>query len=298
VCLTSYKLVIHDYKSFRHRPWHYVILDEAHNIKNFRSQRWQTLLGFSSKRRLLLTGTPLQNDLMELWSLMHFLMPNVFASHSEFKDWFSNPLNSLIEGAEGISSDLIQRLHSVLRPFILRRLKKDVEKQLPQKYEHVLFCRFSKRQRYLYEEFIANASTQDTLKSGNFMGIANILMQLRKVCNHPDLFEPRPIISSFDQQRIEQHIPSCIIKMFNYDPVQDLDLDFLNLRLVDHEAMTKLEIKRRTALHATPPLITVLSSTTFAEEEELEGPKPSSTSSLQNAHREPCCSKKPTKSVT
>ena len=66
-----------DAKMFRRKKWKYLILDEAHMIKNWKSQRWQTLLNFSSQRRLLITGTPLQNDLMELWSLMHFLMPQV-----------------------------------------------------------------------------------------------------------------------------------------------------------------------------------------------------------------------------
>jgi SNF2 family DNA or RNA helicase len=70
---------------FRRKQWKYLILDEAHNIKNFKSQRWQILLNFNAQRRLLLTGTPLQNDLMELWSLMHFLMPHIFRSHSQFK---------------------------------------------------------------------------------------------------------------------------------------------------------------------------------------------------------------------
>ena len=70
---------------FKRRKWVYLILDEAHHIKNFETKRWQTLLGFQSKRRLLLTGTPLQNNLMELWSLMHFLMPKIFQSHSQFK---------------------------------------------------------------------------------------------------------------------------------------------------------------------------------------------------------------------
>ena len=67
-------MVVQDQKMFRRKRWKYMILDEAHNIKNFQSQRWQTLLGFRAKRRLLLTGTPLQNNLMELWSLLHFLM--------------------------------------------------------------------------------------------------------------------------------------------------------------------------------------------------------------------------------
>lgn len=99
VCITSYQIAVVDQAMFRRRHWQYLILDEAHNIKNFRSQRWQTLLGFKSERRLLLTGTPLQNNLMELWSLMYFLMPaglsgayegEEFADHKEFSDWFSS----------------------------------------------------------------------------------------------------------------------------------------------------------------------------------------------------------------
>ncbi len=88
---------------FRRKKWKYLILDEAHMIKNWKSQRWQTLLNFNSQRRLLITGTPLQNDLMELWSLMHFLMPQVFASHAQFKDWFSNPLSGMVEGQSAMN---------------------------------------------------------------------------------------------------------------------------------------------------------------------------------------------------
>lgn len=112
----------------------------------------------SSHRRLLLTGTPLQNSLMELWSLMHFLMPHVFQSHREFKEWFSNPLTGMIEGSQEYNEGLVKRLHKVLRPFLLRRIKVDVEKQMPKKYEHVVRCRLSKRQRFLYDDFMAQAS--------------------------------------------------------------------------------------------------------------------------------------------
>jgi SNF2 family DNA or RNA helicase len=107
---------------------------------------------------------------MELWSLMHFLMPHIFASHSEFKDWFSKPLHDMIDGTETVNEEIINRLHTVLRPFILRRLKKDVEKQLPGKFEHIVPCKLSKRQRLLYDEFMASSTTQSTLASGNFLG--------------------------------------------------------------------------------------------------------------------------------
>lgn len=86
---------------------------QAQNIKNFKSQRWQTLLNFNSQRRLLLTGTPLQNSLMELWSLMHFLMPTVFSSHSDFREWFSNPLTGMVEGSQEYSESIVRRLHQV-----------------------------------------------------------------------------------------------------------------------------------------------------------------------------------------
>ena len=132
VCITSYQLAVVDAAVFRRRKWYYLALDEAQNIKNFKSQRWQTLLRFNTQRRLLLSGTPLQNSLVELWSLLHFLMPHIFESVSEFKYWFANPLNSMVEGERKISADIINRLHGVIRPFLLRRLKKDVAKQLPE----------------------------------------------------------------------------------------------------------------------------------------------------------------------
>ncbi|GAV63949.1 SNF2_N domain-containing protein/Helicase_C domain-containing protein/HSA domain-containing protein [Cephalotus follicularis] len=224
VCITTYRLVIQDSKVFKRKKWKYLILDEAHLIKNWKSQRWQTLLNFNSKRRILLTGTPLQNDLMELWSLMHFLMPHIFQSHQEFKDWFSNPIAGMVEGQEKVNKEVLDRLHNVLRPFILRRLKKDVEKQLPLKHEHVIFCRLSRRQRNLYEDFIASSETQATLASGNFFGMISIIMQLRKVCNHPDLFEGRPIISSFDMGGIDIQLSSSVCSLLSSDPFSTVDL--------------------------------------------------------------------------
>ncbi|XP_035738518.1 helicase domino-like isoform X2 [Vespa mandarinia] len=235
ICITSYKLVIQDHQSFRRKKWKYLILDEAQNIKNFKSQRWQLLLNFQTQRRLLLTGTPLQNNLMELWSLMHFLMPNVFQSHREFKEWFSNPVTGMIEGNSEYNENIIRRLHKVLRPFLLRRLKTEVEKQLPKKYEHVVMCRLSKRQRYLYDDFMSRAKTKETLASGNLLSVINVLMQLRKVCNHPNLFEVRPTVSPFQMEAIEFITASLVWNALDYDPFKHVDLSTLNLLLLDLE---------------------------------------------------------------
>ncbi|KAJ2745204.1 swr1 complex component [Coemansia sp. BCRC 34301] len=250
VCVTSYQLAIQDAAVFRRKPWYYMILDEAQAIKNFRSQRWQTLLGVKSACRLLLTGTPLQNSLIELWSLMYFLMPQEFGSGDgdeggealgfagleRFREWFSQPLEKLLavrpdiaapvgrgtsekvafnttsflqgggETTESSSMALstqaeaqqaVQKLHTVLRPHILRRLKQDVETQLPDKTEHVVYCHLSKRQRLLYDDFMSRSQTRETLQAGTYLGVMGCLMQLRKVCNHPDLFETRPIVTSW-----------------------------------------------------------------------------------------------------
>jgi E1A-binding protein p400 len=89
----------------------------------------------------------------------------------------------MVEGNRGVNNDLISRLHSIMRPFLLRRLKKDVAKQLPPKFEHIVMCKLSKRQLFLYEEFMSRTSTRSLLQGGNYMGMMNILMQLRKVCS-------------------------------------------------------------------------------------------------------------------
>ncbi|UNI17070.1 DNA helicase [Purpureocillium takamizusanense] len=258
VCITSYQLVLQDHQVFKRRRWHYMILDEAHNIKNFKSQRWRTLLGFNTQARLLLTGTPLQNNLTELWSLLFFLMPSEngvggFADLQEFQDWFHKPESQILEsGREQMDEEakaIISKLHKVLRPYLLRRLKADVEKQMPGKYEHVEFCRLSKRQRELYDGFLSRADTKQTLASGNYMSIINCLMQLRKVCNHPDLFTDRPIMTSFRMARsvpCDYEFTERIVRhsLLATPPMAKVNLSFLNLIPTEHEQLSNARAER------------------------------------------------------
>ncbi|KAK7988253.1 hypothetical protein PG989_008568 [Apiospora arundinis] len=252
VCITSYQIVLQDQQVFKRRRWHYMILDEAHNIKNFKSKRWQTLLTFNTQARLLLTGTPLQNNLTELWSLLFFLMPSEngvggFADLAEFQDWFHKPESQILEsGREQMDDEaraIIAKLHKVLRPYLLRRLKADVEKQMPAKYEHVEFCRLSRRQRELYDGFLARTDTRDALASGNYISVINCLMQLRKVCNHPDLFVERPIMTSFRQRGSvagDYEFTNRLVKdkLFSEKPMNRVSLSFLNLLPTTYEDLS------------------------------------------------------------
>ncbi len=274
VCITSYQLVLQDQQTFKRRNWHYMVLDEAHNIKNFRSQRWQTLLTFKTRARLLLTGTPLQNNLTELWSLLFFLMPSEstengiggFADLKEFSDWFRKPVEQILEHGKDTMDDeakqIVSKLHKVLRPYLLRRLKADVEKQMPAKYEHVVYCRLSKRQRYLYDGFMSRAQTRETLASGNYLSIINCLMQLRKVCNHPDLFETRQIVTSFAMPRsaiADFEIKELFVRrrLLKDDPMSHVNLDFLNLTPAHSEnlaALGTMETSRLSAIRTLQDL--------------------------------------------
>ncbi|EXJ65610.1 adenosinetriphosphatase [Cladophialophora psammophila CBS 110553] len=266
VCITSYQLVLQDANSFKRRKWHYMILDEAHNIKNFRSERWQTMMTFNTRARLLLTGTPLQNNLTELWSLLFFLHygqenegeDDAFAGLKEWSEWFKRPVESILEhGRQALDEEdreQVAKLHKVIRPFLLRRLKADVEKQMPAKYEHVEMCRLSKRQRQLYDGFMSRAQTKETLASGNYLSIINALMQLRKVCNHPDLFETRPINTSFAMHKsaaADFEIKDFLVRRrLMLDASNNLDLDFLRLVPISEERLSMIEVIETTKRHA------------------------------------------------
>lgn len=198
VLLTTYEYIIKDRPILSKIKWIHMIIDEGHRMKNAGSKLTMTLTQFYSARyRLILTGTPLQNNLPELWALLNFVLPKVFNSVKSFDEWFNTPFANTggqekMEINEEEALLIIRRLHKVLRPFLLRRLKKDVESELPDKVETVIKCKFSALQSKLYNQmknhgqlFVAAGEKGRT----GIKGLSNTIMQLRKICNHPYVFE-------------------------------------------------------------------------------------------------------------
>ncbi|CAO2658100.1 Nn.00g073600.m01.CDS01 [Neocucurbitaria sp. VM-36] len=292
VVITSYQLILQDAAAFKMRPWHYLVLDEAHNIKNFKSQRWQTMLNLRTERRLLLTGTPLQNNIDELWSLLYFLMPAGFAGEGriagleEFTMALKNPTSQILDqGRQQLDAEaqkIVKKLHEVLRPYLLRRLKSEVEKQMPGKYEHVVYCKLSKRQRQLYDGFMGRASTKEILSSGNYMSIINCLMSLRKVCNHPDLFETRAIVTSMAMPKsvaAQFEIKDLLIRRRMHEAEEDkVNLDALNLLFAWREQTQLGHARRAYQIRATRPLEDLIERQT----RRLNRTPDTNTSSLQD----------------
>ena len=204
VLVTNYKLIIADEKHFARVKWQYMVLDEAQAVKNSASQRWKTLLGFNCRNRLLLTGTPIQNSMAELWALLHFIMPELFDSFSDFTEWFSKDIESSAEGkGSGMDSAQLKRLQLILQPFMLRRTKKDVLDELVQKVEIEMRTPLSKRQKYYYEVLKKRVTSTAELLDRKMLSkddkrlhsLMNLVMQFRKVCNHPEIFERRDFVS-------------------------------------------------------------------------------------------------------
>ncbi|KAI9337226.1 SNF2 family N-terminal domain-containing protein [Obelidium mucronatum] len=192
VCVTSYEMCLLEKSAFRKISWECLVIDEAHRIKNENSSLSQIVREFSCRNRLLITGTPLQNNLHELWALLNFLLPDIFSSSEDFENWF--------QSQNGDQDQVVQQLHKVLRPFLLRRIKADVEKSLLPKKRTNLYVGMSTMQRKWYQKILekdidaVNGSLGGRKDAGKTR-LQNIVMQLRKCCNHPYLFdgaEPGP----------------------------------------------------------------------------------------------------------
>ena len=188
VLITSFDVVRIEIAALRKLKFGYFVLDEAHRIKNEESILSSVVRAISAERILLLTGTPLQNNLHELWAILNFIMPHIFDSASDFDEIFSQIVQSASE-SEGNPDSIAETLHRILRPFMLRRLKTDVARDLPEKKELYVYVSLSELQRRLYRDIILKNA--DSLLNTNAVGkvrLVNTLMQLRKCCNHPYLF--------------------------------------------------------------------------------------------------------------
>ena len=203
VLLTTYEYVIKDRPLLSKIRWQHMIIDEGHRMKNTQSKLSSTLVNhYHSRNRLILTGTPLQNNLPELWALLNFVLPKIFNSQKTFDEWFNTPFANTggqdkMELTEEETLLIIRRLHKVLRPFLLRRLKKDVEKDLPDKVETVIKCKMSALQRVLYDQMLkynviytgSGANADGSKVNSGLRSLNNKIMQLRKICNHPYVFQ-------------------------------------------------------------------------------------------------------------
>ncbi|XP_076936317.1 putative ATP-dependent DNA helicase CHR12 isoform X2 [Bidens hawaiensis] len=191
VLITHYDLIMRDKAFLKKIPWYYMVVDEGHRLKNSESVLAKTLVsGYQIRRRLLLTGTPIQNSLQELWALLNFLLPTIFNSVENFEEWFNAPFADKCDVSLTDEEELliIRRLHQVIRPFILRRKKDEVEKYLPQKTQVILKCDMSAWQKVYYQQVTDVGRVGMDTGTGKSKSLQNLSMQLRKCCNHPYLF--------------------------------------------------------------------------------------------------------------
>ncbi|XP_058769636.1 probable ATP-dependent DNA helicase CHR12 isoform X2 [Vicia villosa] len=204
VMITHYDLIMRDKAFLKKIKWNYLIVDEGHRLKNHESVLAKTLdNSYNIQRRLLLTGTPIQNSLQELWSLLNFLLPNIFNSVQNFEDWFNAPFADRVDVSLSDEEQLliIRRLHQVIRPFILRRKKNEVEKFLPGKSQVILKCDMSSWQKVYYQQVTDVGRVGLDNGSGKSKSLQNLTMQLRKCCNHPYLF-----VGDYDMYKCKEEI--------------------------------------------------------------------------------------------
>ncbi|GAW22388.1 hypothetical protein ANO14919_119250 [Xylariales sp. No.14919] len=262
VLLTTYEYIIKDRPILSKIKWFHMIIDEGHRMKNSNSKLSATISQYYSTRfRLILTGTPLQNNLSELWAMLNFVLPNIFKSVKTFDEWFNTPFANTggqdkMELNEEEQILVIRRLHKVLRPFLLRRLKKDVEKDLPDKTEKVIKCKFSALQTRLYKQMVTHQKIAVSDGKGGktgVRGLSNMIMQLRKLCNHPFVFDEvenqmNPMNTSNDLlwrtagkfELLDRILPKYkatghrVLMFFQMTAIMDIMEDFLRFRGIQY----------------------------------------------------------------
>ncbi|GBF95152.1 ATP-dependent DNA helicase [Raphidocelis subcapitata] len=224
VIVTSFEIVMADIKPLSRYSYKYIVVDEGHRLKNNNCRLLRELRTLSVQNKLLLTGTPLQNNLSELWSLLNYLLPDIFSNLADFESWFDiagSAVTSSDEGDAGLvvaeqRARVVDKLHSLLKPFLLRRIKADVEIALPRKQELLLYAPMSKLQRELNQQLLERTLADAMAKVADAEGgstaslgkLSNVLMQMRKNCNHPDLITG-PFSASTVYPTPEEMVEQC-----------------------------------------------------------------------------------------
>ncbi|CAL4927035.1 unnamed protein product [Urochloa decumbens] len=200
IVVTSYEMAMSDARFLAHYKWKYVAVDEGHRLKNSKCKLLREIKRIPMDNKLLLTGTPLQNNLAELWSLLNFILPDIFASHQEFESWFDFSAKGSEEQEETEEKrrvHVVSKLHAILRPFLLRRMKEDVEQMLPRKKEIIIYANMTELQKRIQDHLVQktfdvylNEESDIVLRRPGIKAKLNSLfIQLRKNCSHPDLLE-------------------------------------------------------------------------------------------------------------
>ena len=194
VAITTYGLATRDAALLSAHPWAQLVLDEAQAIKNVAAKRSQIVRSFDAQFRIALTGTPIENRLSELWSILDFLNPGLLGSHDRFRRLYTNPIERYQD------TDALEKLRKLVSPFILRRLKTDpsIIQDLPEKLEMKVYCTLTREQATLYQALIDDAmggieTSKGIARHGRILAL---LTHLKQVCNHPQLYlkdqEPKP----------------------------------------------------------------------------------------------------------
>lgn len=189
VVITSYALIRRDIKHFKDINFRYIILDESQNIKNAMSQTAQAVKQLQASHKLALSGTPIENKLEELWSVFDFLMPGFLLTMAEFNSRYVNPI------MERQDKTVEKRLKLQIYPFILRRMKRDVAKDLPDKVENIAYCELTDEQKDFYLQ-VLDSTKEELFKSieqngleKSRLSIFSALLRLRQICCHPRLYD-------------------------------------------------------------------------------------------------------------
>ena len=204
IIITSYALIRRDIEKLKNISFRYIILDESRNIKNSTSQTAQAVKLLQADHRLALSGTPIENKLEELWSVFDFLMPGFLFSMGDFNSHYVNPI------MERHDKVVEKRLKLQIYPFILRRMKRDVAKDLPDKVENVAYCELTDEQRDFYLQ-VLDSTKEELFKSieqngleKSRLSIFSALLRMRQICCHPRLYDKDSVTNALSSGKFEK----------------------------------------------------------------------------------------------